>query len=256
MHTLNTHALFKKYKKVQMLCSPLKKLNITGFIYMRRYEDGRFIDLSNQIEWARFFLEKYLNEDYSVNAIQNHMLSENGLIYWSMDPDNLVWNEGSEIFGFGNGISIFNKKKLFCEIFCFYGSVENYHLNSVFIQSFPLLENFSNYFLANMQADIFTAYKNNDFLMTPKKYLNLKNKHLSEKQEKEFLGEIKKFDQRTYLSAREKDCVMLCASGKKAKETAGILSISPRTVEMHLANAKEKMTCKNIKELFYRVLTE
>jgi len=249
MSQLTSHILFAKYKKVQALCKPLAKLGIVGFIYIRRYNDGRFIDLSNQIEWTDFFLNKYLHEEYSAGVVEDHMLSEGGVSFWCTEPDNLIWQEGAEVFGFGNGISIYSHKEHYCEIFCFYGKKEDHFLNKFFMQSFPLLEKFAHYFRENIQPDILESYEKQDFLYTPSKYLHSKTNVLLKEEEKAFLHEISMKDKKDVLSVREQECVMLGASGKTAKETAQVLQISPRTVEVHIAHAKEKLGCKNFKEL-------
>lgn len=246
---LTDHILFKKYKKVCELCQPLKKLGISGFIYMRRYPDGRFIDLSNQIDWTSFFLDKYLSEQYPVDMVVNHMLSNKGSLLWCTEPENLVWKEGADLFKSGNGISIYKKNEHYCEIFCFYGQAADSSLNMMFIQYFTLLERFLKYFIENMADDINSAYEKHDVLFTPNAYLNAKKELTLEINEVEFLKEIEKHH--PILSPREIECISLCASGKTAKEIARHTKISHRTVETYLANAKKKLGCRNLKELLY-----
>lgn len=249
MSALADHILFKKYRKVCELCQPLKKLRISGFIYMRRYPDGRFIDLSNQINWTSFFLEKYLEQQYPVEMIANHMLADRGSLLWCTEPENLVWKEGVDLFGLGNGISIYKKREHYCEIFCFYGQATDSSLNIVFARYYILLEKFLKYFIENMGSDIQIAYEKHDVLLTPNAYLNINKEPASNINELEFLKEIKKED--TILSPREIECISLCSSGKTAKEIARYINISHRTVETYLANAKKKLGCRNLKELLY-----
>ena len=52
------------------------------------------------------------------------------------------------------------------------------------------------------------------------------------------------------LTPREKECLSLQLHGKTAKETAKLLFISPRTVEYHFENIKNKLNCNNKKEIF------
>jgi DNA-binding NarL/FixJ family response regulator len=51
------------------------------------------------------------------------------------------------------------------------------------------------------------------------------------------------------LSGRERQLAGLVGEGKKNKEIASMLSISPRTVKVHLTNIFEKTGCKNRLEL-------
>lgn len=52
-----------------------------------------------------------------------------------------------------------------------------------------------------------------------------------------------------YLTTREEDVVECLLTGQTAKQTARQLDISPRTVERHLENIKEKLRCKTKFEL-------
>lgn len=222
---------------------------------MRRYPDGKFIDLSNQMEWTSFFLDKYLNEQYPIGVVENHMLAEKGVLFWCAEPDNLVWQEGKELFGFGNGISIYKQRPQYCEIFCFYGKSDNDQLNKILAQSYSLLEKFLKYFIENMAIDINLAYEKNDVLPVPKRYLQSDWKIIPEDNEKKFLQTLETRKQ-PLLSPRELECISLCSRGQTAKEIGRQIQLSPRTVETYLANAKQKLGCKNVRDLIYKVTNE
>jgi len=51
------------------------------------------------------------------------------------------------------------------------------------------------------------------------------------------------------LTAREKEVLQLLAAGSTARESSVLLSISPRTVEFHRENIKEKLGVRSIAEL-------
>ena len=53
----------------------------------------------------------------------------------------------------------------------------------------------------------------------------------------------------TRLTAREKEVLQLLAAGSTARESSGQLGISPRTVEFHRENIKEKLGVRSIAEL-------
>ena len=123
------------------------------------------------------------------------------------------------------------------------------------MESFLLLGKFLKYFMENVGLDIAMAREKNDVLITPKLYLQEQSKTLPSEQERAFLEELDIFTKRNDpLSSRERECISLCSYGKTAKEVARNLKMSPRTVEAHLAHAKEKLDCKNIKELIYKVV--
>jgi len=51
------------------------------------------------------------------------------------------------------------------------------------------------------------------------------------------------------LTMREREVLQLIGEGKSNKETAGILNLSPYTVETHRANILEKLKIHNTPEL-------
>jgi len=53
----------------------------------------------------------------------------------------------------------------------------------------------------------------------------------------------------TSLTSREQDCLSYLVRGKTMKQMAHLMRISPRTVESHLINIKEKLHCKTKSDL-------
>lgn len=58
------------------------------------------------------------------------------------------------------------------------------------------------------------------------------------------------------LSLKESKCLYYVLRGKSAREIGEILFISTRTVEGHIANAKDKLQCKTRSELIDRILSD
>lgn len=58
------------------------------------------------------------------------------------------------------------------------------------------------------------------------------------------------------ISPKEAKCLYYILKGKSAREIGEILHISTRTVEGHLAHAKEKLHCKTRSELIDVILTD
>ena len=51
------------------------------------------------------------------------------------------------------------------------------------------------------------------------------------------------------LTPREREVLQLVAEGKSSKETASILHISPRTVDVHRKNVMDKLGLHSVAEL-------
>ncbi len=58
------------------------------------------------------------------------------------------------------------------------------------------------------------------------------------------------------LTTKENECLKLLMQGKSAKQSAAILHVSPRTVEFHLENIKNKVGCRNKLELLSKVIQQ
>lgn len=226
---------------VSNICEPLKKYGITGFIFMRHFSDGSFIDLSNQIPWSLFFLERFFSETYNAKNVFDHFFIEDGVSLWSCNPDNIIWQEGQALFDFGNGISITTHKKEYKDIFCFYGNSSNYSLNNFYINNMSFLRKFCDNFL-NQAATILRLGDKNKFIV-PKSYLPIDN--APQKMTTTHVLPSGLF------SAKELKCIELSAQGMSAQEIADTIFLSKRTIESHLANAKSKLNCKSISELIY-----
>ncbi|MDX2935440.1 response regulator transcription factor [Streptomyces ipomoeae] len=56
------------------------------------------------------------------------------------------------------------------------------------------------------------------------------------------------------LSPREREILLLAAHGMSDSEISGALSISPRTVGVHMSNIREKLCAKNRTHLVVRAL--
>ena len=241
---LQKHVLVTEYDSVKQICSPLNELGIVGFIFMRHFPDGSFIDLSNQLEWSAFFLNRYLRQEYNPDMINDHMFISNGVSLWTLNQENIIWQEGEKHFGFGNGISICLEKKAYKDIFCFYSRKENYLMNQFYLNHLDWLKRYCHYFIDKAASLIEKGYQNK--LSTPKFYLAK-----GEPSEDNSTLKLSYSTSLHDLSMRERECIKLSAQGASAKVIANQLSLSRRTIETHLYNAKIKLNCKNISELIH-----
>lgn len=251
---LKKHVLYTDYRSVTEICKPLEKINTCGFIFMRHFRDGRFIDLSNQMEWSDYFLNNYMQKKYPATAISDHMYIAKGVSLWSLNQNNMIWREGEDLFNFGNGISIAINKEKYTDIFCFYTHQDHYEMNDFYISNLALLKKFSDYFLEKAQPLIKRGFHNP--LVTPKDYsknINPVDQKKKEKSLNEFLCTIdptyRRIIKTRQITNKELACIHLCAKGKSAKQIGEELFVSSRTVETHLKNAKLKLECANLAEL-------
>lgn len=239
---------------IHQLSIPLQRLGILGFFYMKVYHDGSFIDLTTDTTWASQFFTKFFEEKYRTHEINDHMFVFEDISLWELNSHNTIWQEAKDLFGFGNGITITKKTKLYNEKYCFYSSAENKQINNFYLNHIHILKQFIAYFnekTARLMQKV-EPYK----LLIPQTYIDEKSntypchsyniKDFLTELEGVYLEGIESFAR---LSKREFGILKWLASGKSAKEIGTILNISNRTVEQHIKNLKLKLKCFKTSQL-------
>ena len=239
MKELKKHVLFTGAADVRDFCRPLAHLSIDGFIFMRRFADGRFVDLSNQLAWSEEFLVRYLEGQIDFDCAADHMLIQPGVSLWSHNPDNIIWQEGRRDWGFHSGISIAKEGPYWTDIFCFYSRERPETMDKQYLASFLQLEKFSFRFLENCH-DLVSAGESKP-LQTPETYLTPPQQETPSVFPEEALIEP--------LTGRERECIYYAVKGNTAQQVAVLLHLSRRTVESHLQNAKDKLGVGRLSEV-------
>ncbi len=243
MNELKNHILFRHADTIITACSPLTNLNIDGFIFMRRFPDGSFIDLSNQLKWSEDFLKRYLRGNINVKNAQDHMLIRSGISLWSHNPNNLIWKEGRTHWGFHSGISIAREQPAWTDIFCFYSRKMPLDMDVELLKNFYFLEKFMLLFVDRFHKMIREGETNR--LITPSIYLSCHQTCSPE--QKKFSKSLSPYME--LLSTREKECIFYTAKGNTAAEVGQIMHLSRRTIENYLQTAKEKLNVKKTLDL-------
>lgn len=239
---LKKHVLYQNAAAVKEFCGCLSLLSIDGFIFMRRFSGGTFVDLSNQLEWSDNFLTRYLDGQIDLQHAQDHMCLEAGLSLWSQNPSNSIYQEGRARWGFHSGISIAKEGPNWTDLFCFYSRKEHLEMDTAYLKNFQLLEKFNLLFLDKFHAIIKQGEKNP--LVTPAVYLQREN---SSSNKDSFIKSLIKFPEP--LSKRELECIYYIAKGNTASQVGKILHLSRRTVETHIQKAKDKLSVTKTSEL-------
>lgn len=245
MKELKNHVLFQEAAVIKEACACLSYLGIDGFIFMRRFSDGTFVDLCTQLNWSECFLTRYLEGKVDLSNAQDHMLVKPGISIWSQNPHNTIWQEGREQFGFHSGITIAKGGPNWTDIFCFYSRNEPSMMDPIYLKNFQLLEKFNLFFVDKFYDIIKKGEKNP--LVTPAVYLQKENSEDTLNAQYKFIECL--FKPPEPLSTRELECIYYIAKGNTASQVGEILHISRRTVESHLQKAKDKLSVTKTTDL-------
>lgn len=249
---INKSSLVTNNSAVREICEPLALIGITGFFFMRVYNDNSMIDLATHLEWGMHFFSKVYNNTYEKQDIKNHFFPTNYVNLWEHYPENIIWQEGKNFFSVGNGVSIVHNHANYNDIFSFFTDSKNFKLNEFYINNINLLEKFIVYFKDKAKRLIDKA--ENSKLIIPSHYLeplsNNDDPHLFNFEH--FLDSINISKPNETLSKRECECLYWVAFGKTAEEIGCILGCSKRTIEFHITNAKTKANTNKITTLIYQ----
>lgn len=251
MTSFKNHIAVNSSYDVAEICRPLKNLNVGFFCYHRIYNDGSEVMVSSNGGWA----EHYYTKGYSsYSDAQYAMEKKFDWLVWPYANDALgPLVELREIADLFYGMSFLlqeGKKSGYVEGFGF-GLSKNLDFNFL-LNNVELLKKFCSYFAYQISSRVklsklekIAHVDSNHCILTPypDNLVVALNEH--------FLNEIKS-DQSCrarLLTARELCCVNHLLLGMTTPEVARALNLSPRTVETHLLNLKNKLNCNSKSEL-------
>jgi DNA-binding CsgD family transcriptional regulator len=249
----------KHANRIQKTTQPLQDhFGIGYFTYHKIDNSGKYTVLVDRPEWAEHYVSEqiYLNDPYlrhpSVYKSGFSLIESHG----TEEYKEIVLKAGKSVLDMDMGAILIQKNKDSVEFFGFSGNKKNSSLQSLYLNRPQVLKSFASHFKTELQpilnkmeleAGSLVDLKGKDFfcdeLIVPDidpTTLLAYYRDLGIKLEPD---KVKK------LSKRERQCLKLLIEEKSAKETALLLSLSPRTVESYFENIKCKLSCLNKSEL-------
>lgn len=248
------------------LCYPLKQVGIHIFNLMLNFDDNTQVYLCNQPNWVHDYYALHLYESSLYDNNPSLFHTEYNL--WPTEFNQPLLIHGLEHYDNGYGFTICHRNHDHTAFYFFAGSRKKPFLPDFFLNNIDFLERFIRHFKYETTAIIQQA-KTCELLRSSKKpnspwgeerILTLKNQHQILQQQKERI-EFTIQHEKIYntqlgfaLSPRQKQVLYWHSKGKSAKEIAGILNISSRTVERHFDLLRIKSEGVPIIELILRAL--
>ncbi len=229
---------------VEKICGPLfSNFEITNFGYVKLYDNGTMLRLSADHEWTKKYFNYGFYNDIDFYAMQKVPEGEvrKTLVYgtplgehYSALYDHDIWNI----------IVIYERKKTFGNVWFFAATREKTQIIDFYLNNMNILEHFILYF----KEKIHDITKNNKKILIKTDINPFSTSFDYEKNVRSFFEklDVEKFYlegkyEDTYFTKKEFECILHVASGKTIKETARLVSISPRTVETYLNIMKRKV---------------
>lgn len=243
---------------ITTLIRPLtNQLGINYFLFIREFNNGNRIWLTNNGPWEEHFHKK---EYYRISAFENPQEQRfTGIYPWYCLKGQEVFNDARKSFNINNGITILEKSQEKSDFFHFAVPYNNIHGENACAENIEILRLFINFFRDQAKGLITLAEKNMINIAPPTAPLQLK-KTQKTYDIKSFALEITPArhylsddDKEVYLTQKEMECIQWCIHGKSSEEIAMILGVSKRTVEAHLENMKQKLNCYKQFQLGYKL---
>jgi DNA-binding CsgD family transcriptional regulator len=231
-------------QKMQAIARPLfLNTEINSFSYIKFFKDGTVLNLSTDMQWIEFRFEaqipyRILFEDH----LKGLKLNQPHIYLWPTKANSPLL-AALKSFEIWNGCNIYITNKEYIEVFSFASAVENINLQNYCINHFDLLKGFIVSFKHEMLSELGCLRKENKIIADVAFPDQLREKpSVMGESYFSFTKKPKKIrlNDRVILSLKECQCVHLLLAGNTAKEIASQLYLSPRTVETHLNNVKDK----------------
>jgi DNA-binding CsgD family transcriptional regulator len=273
MKKIKQHPVLLYSQDFKDICKPLLRLNISYFSHVHVDKSGRFSAASNNPEYHKLYLEQeYYNTDI-------HMLPESMDNYFLWDSiectgDTLEMHEEGEALGVRHPFTIIKKNEHGTDYYHFATHRPGTSINQVYLSELELLNLFIQHFNSTIRqskilAEVYNIkfgldYKTPGF--TYQSDLDLLN---NAEQRAEFLRDlthnqpIRERRPRQHgtclihndsqkivtISKQQLKCLQLLIQGYTSKEAAALLYLAPRTVNSYLEILRDKLDCRNSKEL-------
>lgn len=253
----NNCITFSSAQEISEIISPLKSLGVTYFGYHLFYHDGSQIRLNNNPEFMRYYYEEELYQhsffgrtpypDGSV--ILGSCLNNRGHIYKIM-----------ETFNIAPPLTIIETNPEFHLCIHFGGSIKKPISSEYLLARQDLLYRFIFYFRQKAHKFIEEAKKQrfkielsavrSENIITSPLSSEVLNTFMKETEVKRLYTDAESKD---YFTLRELDIIDLLRRGKKAIQITEQFGISEKTMENHLSSIKEKLHCKTLFELGFKL---
>ncbi len=251
--------------EVQSMIDFLKSEKIEYFSFSRIHRDGKTQFLCSDYDWIKVKFENNLFDYQGFFPAEKELIENNRTVniftgdsYKNNDLLEHLYNSGR-----WNSLDLYDRQKDHIDIAHFGSNKTHIEAINFYINNIELLRDIHQSFIKKFDATLQESIEKNiyldinDYLQNETKEAGLNErlfhenatsnfdsweKQRIEKAVKALQGTAITLDHgKVKLSARELECTLLLTRGSSFKEIASQLDISPRTVETHIKNIKDKM---------------
>lgn len=256
------HFYITSSSDIDNIVAPLKTFKIHMFSFLRNYEDGSQIYLSNNAQWIKDYYGHCLFQSSLFESRPNQY--QTGFIAWPMETNSDVFLHGKNYFNSHYGVTYCEKHFDFCEFYFFSGSDVPY-LQNLLLNNKDIIHHFILYFKdrardlmkkANRYKILIPWERNPSVCSSEKNEILINRLPNVEQLKADFFSKSKVHnyyfqdnDKEKKIPPRQLEFVIQLLNHKNIPEIADILNISTRTAESYLNDIKLKFNCDSKNEL-------
>ncbi len=223
----------------------IRDMDLGNFCYHRIYKDGSEIMLSNTPKWTEhWYKNKYLLssviKDWGLTRFEHFVAPAN-----SEQPTFVL--ELKEICNINQGVGLRFINENYCDFFGLNVADQNGIAINSLLNNLDFLKNFCSSLSKTLELT-FKKCEVNRIIPFVKPDIDL-SFFLEKKREIGSLLTQTPLLNLSLFSNRETDCIKKLLLGKTMREAAEELFVSPRTVETHMENIKNKLGCNKKSEV-------
>lgn len=237
----------------QEFCQAMK---LTGFAYVRVYDDGRVGWVTTDSDHDRLLVDAgFMEEDPLIDTAK--ALKE-GYHLWFHDREfpgaRAFYNDRKTHFKIDHGMTIVNhhQQEGYLESFCFDGCLSEKPLYNIFMNEMGLFQAYAEYFKQQLSPSLLKLIEDGILISDIKtKPGEISNEVKITPSDRKAIINAYGWDHLLSLSPRERQCLELIRKGHTYHEIGVELSLSSRTVEHYIESIKNKLGLENRAELCY-----
>lgn len=239
---------------VDTLCQPLfKNFGITHFGCIRILEDGKMLRIANNELWTHKYFQHEFYNDIDLYGMNHLAVNEERFMVLTGLPKSNHFKLLCSDFNIWNFMLIYEKFATYGEFWFFATKRDNTQIINFYINNFHVLRHFILHF-KNKASHLFDMSDSSKLIST-----TIRSLKEGVKEGKETQSFINEFSYKKlylngqyngkFLSKRESECLFYFSRGATMKEIAEYTHLSPRTIEAHLQNIRDKVGCRTKSEL-------
>lgn len=240
---------------MQDIAKPLQPLSLFHFSHISVYQDDSYSIFTTHPEFSELYVNRKF---YRIALAGSYRDYQPGYFLTNSISDQTIFKALEENARLGNGFVIIRKNKQCCDFYHFYSRPGNCSINLFYLNHIDFFEQFVDDYCEKSKELIKLA--NDNRFIYPDTTMDITEFSFAQTTNVEKLLEEMFRKRKSHVVAdsviltnKERETLQFLVRGYSAKEVAKTLCRSPRTIEKHVAQLKNKFNVQSTLKLIAKV---